>query len=626
MLFHDSRNTYYRNPFGAVTGGTEVSLCISAKEPCRISRMTCRLWDGIKETLVDMNAGKDDGTYSCSFTVEDSPEPVWYYFIADLSDGGRIFYGSRPPFTGGHGLLSYSPPPSYQITVYNPGYESPSWFREGPVYHIFVDRFSKSDEFDNRDLIKGHVHKSWDETPFYKPRAGNRKYFPDDFFGGSLYGVIEKLGYISSLGVKSIYLSPIFKARSNHKYDTGDYEKIDPAFGDDEIFRELCTKASDLGIGIILDGVFSHTGDDSIYFNKYGNYDSVGAYQSKNSPYYKWYVFNGHPDDYECWWGVESMPTVDKRNKDFQQFILGKDGIAPLWVQKGSSGWRLDVADELPMVFLRLLRNRVKNENKDAVIIGEVWEDASRKVSYGELRNYTYGDTLDSVMNYPARQAVLDFMMHRITSDEALEELWSLAENYPRRFLLNAMNLLGSHDRTRIRTFMSGAPGTDGMTKTEQSEFIPDEKEAALSVDRVKCAAALIFTLPGVPCIYYGDEAGLEGMADPFNRAPYPWGGENMDLMEYFKTVSNFRNGNKVLSEGNFKYFAPHGDVLCCLREKDGHVIIASVNRNTTESINVPLPANGTFQVLTGPEPDVKNSDGAFSLTLPPLGNSIIHA
>lgn len=627
MFFHDSRNICYRKPTGAVISGTDVVLKITVEDKHNISKMICRLWDGVREKQIDMKLDPSINGFSCTIGTGDKCDPLWYYFIVEYSNGSQAYYGNNPDSMGGVGSHYDYPPPSYQITTYDNSFTTPDWFREGAVYHIFVDRFNKSETYDSSQYLEqGYMHKNWNEVPHHLPSDGREEYFPDDFFGGNLVGIIEKLDYIHSLGIKSIYLSPVFKSRTNHKYDTADYKNIDPVFGNNEIFTQLCEKAGQLGIRIILDGVFSHTGDDSIYFNKYGNFDSVGAYQSKHSPYFDWFIFDEFPDDYKCWWGVDSMPTINKDNNDFKEFICGSDGIASMWIKKGASGWRLDVADELPMPFLRHLRTTVKNTNRDAIIIGEVWEDASRKVSYDRLRNYTYGDTVDSVMNYPARQALLDFIMHRISSSKAVEILCSLAENYPQIFSHSLLNLLGSHDRTRVRTFMSNSPNTDGMTKDEQSHFVANEQQYALSAKRVKCAAAFMFSIPGVPCIYYGDEVGLTGMADPFNRATFPWSNGNKDIFKFFKLISNFRKNNKVLIEGTCEYFSTDDDVIACLRKYDDAFVFTAINRNTSDHKDITITLEGDISVLTGPKPLPSSLHNSYVIKIPPLTSSVIYS
>ncbi|MFO7612062.1 MAG: glycoside hydrolase family 13 protein [Clostridia bacterium] len=628
MIIHDSQNQYYRNPPGAVPDGTEVMLRLSVAEETLPVKCVCRIWNGREQTFVPMEYDWDDLSYVCFIRALGVLHPLWYYFILEYEQGRTLFYGNNAESMGGRGLIYSTPPPSFQITVFSDDLVVPGWFCEGSVYHIFVDRFSESDSYENpaRDF-SAYYHSKWSGIPLFLPRNNRKTYFPDDFFGGNLQGIIERLGYIDSLGVRTIYLSPLFKSRSNHKYDTGDYDRIDPGFGTNGIFTELCDKAADLGIRVILDGVFSHTGDDSIYFNRFGNYKSIGAHQSKESPYFDWFTFEEYPDKYECWWDIETMPTVDKDNPDFQNFIYGEDGVAARWLDRGASGWRLDVADELPMSFLRGLRRRLKSKDPDALIMGEVWEDASNKVAYGELRNYCSGDTLDSVMNYPAREAILGFMMHGMPSSRACAILRSQIENYPRPFLHSVMNMLGSHDRLRVRTFMSGAPDPASMTREQQAYYEPSESEYNLSIPRVKCAAAMTFTIPGVPCIYYGDEAGMTGMADPFNRGVYPWGSEDAELMEFFRLVSNFRRDNPVLMNGDAEYFAFADDAMGCLRKSGRHFVFTVINRNPFESISVSLGLPGSsyeMRSISGPLPAADKETGLFSLSIPPLGHAII--
>ncbi len=577
MIYHNSQDTKYRDPSGAVTAGTRISLSLHIQTQEPPEKCFLRLWNGETEEIIPMYDTGQSGLYECTITVPDTPLPLWYYFIIDYHDR-TIFYGNNKDNLGGIGGIYEEQPPSYQITVYRDDYKTPEWFRKGTVYHIFVDRFSRSDKYEYKDRYKRY-HENWYEQPFHTSSDAEAEYFPDDFFGGNLQGIIDRLDYIHGLGVATIYLSPIFESRSNHKYDTGDYTKIDSSFGNEAIFRELCQKADSLGIRIMLDGVFSHTGDDSKYFNKYRNYDSIGAYNSKESEYYPWYTFEEYPDTYKCWWDVVTMPTINKESESFCEFICGDDGIAARWLRTGASGWRLDVADELPMEFLEKLRKTVKKTRPDALLLGEVWEDASNKVAYGSLRNYCHGDTLDSVMNYPIREALIDFIMGGVTSEKALALLGSQLENYPEEFLLENMNLLGSHDRTRLRTVLSGAPSPEGMTRDEQAGYKPEAAEASFATARVKCLAAFMFTMPGVPHIYYGDEAGLEGMADPFNRKCYPWGNEDKELIDFFRKISLFRKNNQVLINGETEYLASE-EIISCKRTWNGQYILALFNRN----------------------------------------------
>lgn len=590
MITHDSRDLFYRTPFGAVSNGTTVILRLKITDETVPSVCRCNIWQEGYELELDMSYNPDTSCFECDINAVSDGPPLWYYFVMLHDDGTMMFYGARKEGTGGTGTIYMDKPVSYQITVYDSSFRTPAWWREGPVYHIFVDRFRKSPEYSEPGPdSEMYYHEKWDEEPLHLPHGGRKGYFPDDIFGGNLNGIIDKLEYISSLGVKTIYLSPVFKAHSNHKYDTADYSQIDPSFGTNGIFTEMCEKARSNGMRVILDGVFSHTGDDSIYFNKYGRYDSVGAYQSKESQYYSWFSFDEYPDKYNCWWDFPTMPTVDKTDPGFRKYINGESGIVRRWLANGSSGWRLDVADELPMNFLRELRAAAKAQDPDSLVIGEVWEDSSNKVAHNEIRNYCYGDTLDSVMNYPARGAILDFMTGKITAGESADILWSLFENYPSEFTFSLMNLLGSHDRPRMRTVLSKAPGHETLTREDQAEYVPDENESILSVHRVKCAAALLFTMPGVPYIYYGDEAGMTGMTDPFNRKTYPWGRENNELVQFFKKLGNFRKDNEILIKGTTGYQAPNDDVLGCIRIHGSRTIMTFVNRNPEKSHDVEI-------------------------------------
>lgn len=629
MIIHDSRDLFYRIPSGAVTNGTTVILRLKFEDEEVPAECRCNFWKKGYELEKDMLYNAETKSFECAVDAISSAEPLWYYFVYVYSDKRLYFYGNNDKLTGGIGRIYESDPKSYQITVYNRMFRTPKWWRDGTVYHIFIDRFYKSDSYTNsKPDPTSYYHENWSDKPLHKPHSGRQKYFPDDYFGGNLHGIIDKLDYISSLGIATIYLSPVFEAHSNHKYDTADYTNVDRSFGTNKTLIDLCEKAAKMGIKVILDGVFSHTGDDSIYFNKYGTYESTGAYQSPDSPYYSWYTFKKYPDSYDCWWDFPTMPTVDKSNVDFRNFINGKNGVVRSWLSRGISGWRLDVADELPMEFLRELRMSSKDEKPDSLIIGEVWEDASNKVTGNELRNYCYGDTLDSVMNYPVRTAVLDFMTGAATAAETKDSLDVLLENYPAEFQYAAMNLLGSHDRPRMRTVLSGAPDHETLTRDEQASYAPDKAESLISIDRVKCASAFLYALPGVPYLYYGDETGLTGMTDPFNRGTYPWGHENNELIDFFRFIGKFRKNNDTLINGSTRYLSPGDDVLGCLRTYEKSSVLVLINRNPVKSQHVSIgikDSNSMKDIISG-EMVYKDNDGSYNLEISRLSYRILVA
>ena len=301
-------------------------------------------------------------TISATYTVPNEPGIVWYYFI--IHSGGAVsYYGNNPEGTGGLGAAAATPPPSFQITVHFPDAATPDWFKNAVVYQIFVDRFFNGHAGGSiTNCKKGSLlHPYWNDAPVYVRERETGRILAYDFFGGNLAGVMAKLPYLKNLGISAIYFNPLFEAPSNHKYDTADYKTIDPMFGSNDIFRELCEKARQMGIAIILDGVFSHTGSDSIYFNKEGNYPEPGAWQSPESPYYSWYRFKKYPDEYESWWGVDALPNVNELEPSYRDFIIhGQDSVLKHWMKLGAKGWRLDVADELPDQFIREFRQVMK--------------------------------------------------------------------------------------------------------------------------------------------------------------------------------------------------------------------------------------------------------------------------
>ncbi|MBR5174061.1 MAG: glycoside hydrolase family 13 protein, partial [Clostridia bacterium] len=445
-------------------------------------------------------------------------------------------------------------------------------------YQIFPDRFNKGE--DRAFSKRGRFHGDWYDRPDFAREGVD--YRADDFYGGNIKGVIDKLDYLVSLGVSAIYFNPVFESSSNHRYDTGDYLKIDNLFGDEAEFEELILKAKEKGIGIILDGVFNHTGADSLYFNKFGNYPTLGAYQSKESPYYNWFYFDNFPDRYGCWWGSTVVPTVNKSAEGYRNLILGENGVIEKWTKMGVAGWRLDVVDELPIDFTTDLCKKIKEVNPDCSIIGEVWEDASTKVAYSEWRPYFMGEQLDGVMNYPFKEAIISLMLGGKTKD-FVSSITHILENYPKANLDVNMNLIGSHDTARILTVLSGV--TPPYRKEDRASFAMDGELYALAKRRLKIASALQYFLPGVPCLYYGDEAGAYGYEDPLNRGTYPWGREDGDLVDHYQRLGNLRKEyqNLFLGETSFENITEVGFEIV-RRSNDGEIRLKT-DRNKLEIV-----------------------------------------
>lgn len=474
-------------------------------------------------------------------------------------------------------------PWNWQLTVYSRDYETPEWFKGGIIYQIFPDRFYKSG---NIPIKSGKIlRKDWGGTPYFRPNMYG-KVLNNDFFGGNLNGIREKLDYLKSLGVTVIYLNPIFEAYSNHRYDTGDYMKIDSLLGTEQDFDDLISDARKRGIRIVLDGVFNHTGDNSRYFNRYGSYNDVGAYQSPDSPYHDWYHFRRFPDEYESWWGIETMPDMNECSASYQEFIMGENGVLKHWLRHGIGGYRLDVADELPDFFIKKLRKAVKEELGDAVIIGEVWEDASNKIAYGVRREYFQGGELDSVMNYPLKNGIINFVL----SGNAIrlrEIIAMLIDNYPKSVLDSLMNILGTHDTERILTVLGGKEchNKEDMAVTKLSE---NEKKVALK--KLKMAVVLQFTLPGVPSIYYGDEIGMEGYSDPFCRGCFDWKKINSELTTFYKTLGEIRTQifPDIFKDGAYREI--FADISCLVFERrSGNKAIYIYANNSARDYNISL-------------------------------------
>ncbi len=524
----------------------------------------------------------DYGHWQGSFTMEAGLYFYWFR-IGKAEDSFRLFKeGSQTNMEQGE---------KWQLSFLPEDFTVPDYAVGTVMYQILPDRFYKSGDCDLTEKLGPFtIHENWDDLPRYGPDED--KHWNNDFFGGNFRGIEEKLPYLKTLGVGILYLNPVVMAFSNHRYDAADYKRPDPMLGSEEDFRQLCEKAHELGIRVILDGVFSHTGEHSRYFDARCHFGG-GAVSDPESPYRTWFQFKDYPHDYEAWWGIRSLPCVDELDPGFLDYVIeAEDSVVAYWMSLGADGFRLDVADELPDAFILRLKKRIRGMNPEAFLLGEVWEDASNKRAYGVSRRYFVDGELDSVMNYPWRKAIVDFVKGADDGTAFGEAVMTLAENYPPQVLHCLMNLLGSHDKPRILTILGD--DFDG-SKEEKAlrRLSPTDYEAAR--EQLCLGALLQYTLPGMPSIYYGDEVGLEGFEDPYCRRTFPWGSEDKKLQSYFRALGELKNGEEALRKGSVRIKEAGQGRLCYIRQTDTACCEIYVNR-TGEEWDLP----GSGELLFG--------------------------
>lgn len=479
--------------------------------------------------------------YTASITLEDVGL-YWYHFeIYKDEDVIKVNKGNDY-----QGVLGDNE--EFPLTVLKKEIPYLDDYLGGVIYQIFVDRFNKTT--DKPNIREGFVYRE-DWGGVITKNTTDREKLNYEVFGGDLNGVIEKLDYLKSLGVTIIYLCPIFTAPSNHKYDTSNYLEIDPMFGTKETFLKLIDEAKSRNMGIILDGVFNHMGSDSVYFNKENKYDVVGAYNSQDSKYYDWFKFYDWPDGYDCWWGIKTLPSVNQENPQLHEFTAN---VLKEYMSMGLLGFRLDVVDEIGHNYLTKICDSIREVKENALIIGEVWEDASTKIAYGKRRGYFLGHELNSVMNYPLKDALLNFVLHG-NANHFYYVYQMIQDNYPEFVKHNLMNVIDSHDTRRILSIL------------EEGNHV---------MDKLKIISALQFGFYGIPSVFYGDEAGIREDEPDFSRKCYPWGNENKEILEWYTLLGNIRK-HEVFKKGRMEAIKAEDGVIIFKRiYKDEEILFAA--------------------------------------------------
>lgn len=548
-ILYNSKDISHKTPFGTLTPGQVCRMTVAIPQSCRTTGMVLvleredgRWFRDVAFTEKTVDAPYEH--YGVEFSLEE-PGLFFYFFrITTENEEFRLFkYGDDTNMEAGD---------KWQLSCVTTEYPVPEEFQGRVFYQIFPDRFYQAGKCDCSDKLKPYwVHEDQTEMPVFRPDEKGEM-LNNDFYGGNLNGIREKLPYLHDLGVRALYLNPIFMAFSSHRYDTADYKKIDPMLGTDEDFADLCREAHSLDIKVILDGVFSHTGSNSRYFDRESVFGG-GAYSDPDSPYRSWYQFQAYPHQYTSWWGFETLPCLDKSSPELRKFLFGdEDSVIAKWLHLGADGLRLDVADELPDDFLMALRIRLRQIKPDAFLVGEVWEDASNKIAYDQRRRYFTAGQLDSVMNYPWRKAILDFVRGTDGGEALGQAVMTMAENYPATVLNAGLNLLSSHDVSRAVTAILDPTETEREEQFRRMEAMTPE-QLSWAKERFKLAGFLQFGLPGCPCVYYGDEAGMTGYRDPFNRQYFPWGREDQALQAWIRTLARLKNSREVLQKGDVR-------------------------------------------------------------------------
>lgn len=563
---------YDKKPSGACKKGEEITYTLKIGKYLGFKKAFFVMHkDGREDKFFEMKKSFVDERYvytTFSITLSEVGH-YWYHFEVD-SECGYFVLGKSDNFD----VTKTNEESNYLQLIYEKESKIDKAFHKGIIYHIFVDRFNRKGSVTKRDGLK--LIDNWEENVDKEYNEFNER-VNVNCYGGNFEGIIEKLDYLVSLNVSTIYLSPIFEANSSHKYDVADYEKVESMFGGEAKFKKLITTAKEKGINIIIDGVFNHTGSDSVYFNKEGRYKNLGAYQSKKSKYYPWYEFYEYPDSYSSWWGIKTLPQT-REESSFFDFIAGRNGIIEKYMKMGIMGFRLDVVDELSNKFLYAICSRARRVNQSCMMLGEVWEDASCKLSYGERKKYFLGWYLDSATNYPMKNAILNYVKSG-DEKEFVEVCYMILNNYPKAIQNNLMNILGTHDTMRALTYL-GMNIEDNMDTS--SRYVLDDEERKKGKQLLKIASLIQYTVMGIPTVFYGDEAGVEGTKDPYCRVPYPWGKEDGDLIEWYKKLGKLRK-KQVFDGGDFCLLYAKDGIISYKREKNEKRVIIVINKSKEE-------------------------------------------
>lgn len=569
-ILYDSKNSIFKTPYGCLKSEQECTINIHIPTSCLTTKVFLCLEEQ-KELRIELTktaSNNDYDIFSATFALKDCGLYFYYFYIETQDTNFRLFkYGFND--------TNIEDGEKWQLTCIPKDFSVNDEFKGRVIYQIFPDRFFKSGECDLTDkLTPFTLHSCTKDLPGYLPDEEG-EILNNDFFGGNLKGIAEKLSYLKDLGVGIIYLNPIFKAFSNHRYDTCDYKTIDPMLGTEEDFKNLCTEAHRLNIKILLDGVFSHTGSDSIYFDEKHRF-GTGVMSKEDSHFKNWYNLykNG---DYDSWWGIKTLPCVNELSEDFVNYIIkDEDSVVKHWLSLGADGFRLDVADELPDKFIRMLHEEVHKTNPDALVLGEVWEDASNKIAYNVRRRYFADAELDSVMNYPFRNAIIDLVCGNISTEDFAHQILTITENYPKEVTDCLMNSLSTHDTIRIMNVLSGAPRD--MDRYKSAEYKLSAEEINRANELIRPAALLQFFLPGSACIYYGDEIGTFGFGDPFNRGYFNWDNTGNEISKFYKEITKLKNNHSAFKKGDIKFVNTSDGVLVMERRYGESKICAILN------------------------------------------------
>ena len=611
-ILFDSKKAEFKTPFGCVAPGQTVTLHLhipTAVSAWKVEIVVC-YEDGSPARYHEMYRIEQRGAYDIyegDFSLF-APGLHFYYFQIHAPHGMFRLFKQGDDTNMEEGDL-------WQISCISPDFTTPDWAKGAIIYQIFPDRFHRSGKCNLTGKLRPYtIHRHWDEDVDWAPDE-NGIVHNNDFFGGNFRGITEKMDYIASLGTGIIYLNPISKAFSNHRYDTGDYKIPDPMLGTEADFKDMCDAAHARGMKVILDGVYSHTGSNSLYFDRERTFGGNGAYCRQDSPFYHWYTFYQWPNNYHSWWNFDTLPTVNKMHPDFIRYVItDEDSVVAHWMKLGADGFRLDVADELPDEFIRMIHDRIREINPEALLMGEVWEDASNKTAYNHRRRYFTNAELDSIMNYPFRTAILNFMRGRDDGRGFKETVMSIVENYPSQVVACNMNLLGTHDTPRILTAL--VDDFDG-SREEKARRRLSRNQLEVARDRLMMASFLQYTLPGCPSLYYADETCMEGYKDPFNRRTYPWGREDTEILGHFRRLGKLRTQNIALRLGDIRFTVASDRHLAYTRSAQGQTLSIYVNRSG-DAWDIP-----TGRVTFGKNIDTISPD---RLTLGPRGFCVMEA